>query len=222
MADVLQLTGEQTAWRDALQQRIDRFPLNADYEIRIKELTELRDLAVKLHNALTARGQEPRHHKHMITNRGFQPDHPEFYLHIHPIQDLIKFTYDPHANDDPADQTIGHEFEVSVFSRRWKHEDTHRLTRTETGWHLSTMSLSYTGDCDKSAQPHFFDSLKHDSVQYPRGACDWFEWLWDQAKQKGLSHEQVQAALNEIAEWINSTEKSAPCKGVWEGLTCPL
>jgi len=219
MADTLQLTGQQAEWRDELQQRIGRFPLNADSDTRIRDLEELRDLAVKLHNDLKAAGHEPRHHRYMLENRKCEPDDPEFYLHLHPIQDLIKFASDPHANDDPPDKTTGHEFEICIFNRRLKHEDTYRLRRTETGWHLGTMSLSHTGECDKCAQPHFFDSLRHDSVQYPRGASDWFEWLWDQAKQKGLSHEQVQSALDQIAAWINQTEKSAPCTGVWEGLT---
>ena len=222
MADARQLDEEQAAWRDELQKRLGEFDLAADYADRKKKLDELRDLALKLHKSLAEAGHGPRHHHYMIENRGCQPTDPEFYRNIHAVQDLLKFTRDPHANDDPQDQTLGQEFELRVFSRRWKHEDTYRLKRTESGWYLSTMSLAQTGDCDKSARPHLFDALAHDSVQYPRGTGDWIEWLWDQAKQKGLSREQIQAGFDEVAEWINETERNAPCAGIWEGLTCPM
>lgn len=215
MAEALELTEEQRALRDDLEKRVSRF--RGDYGTRIKELEEMRDLAVKLHNDLKAAGHEPRHHKYMLENRQCNADDPEFYFHIHPIQDLIAFTYDPQANDDPQDQTIGHEFEIQVFTRRWKHMEKYALTRTESGWFLD--ANSYTGQCDKRGQPHLFDSLKHDSVRYPRDVGDWFEWLWDQAKKKGLSHEEVQKALDEIAQWIRKTEENAPHAGAWEGLT---
>lgn len=221
MADALQLTDDERQWRDDLLRRADGF-LSIGRDMRPKELGALRDLAIRLHQSLKAHGHEPRHHAYMVHNRGVQPDHPDFYLHIHPIRDLIEFTMNPRANDDPEDQTLGHDFELPIFSRRWKHEDPYRLTRTKSGWDLGTLSVARSGKCDKSARPHFFVSLEHDSVQYPVGTGDWFQWLWDRASQKGLSHDDVQQALNDIARWINETERHAPCTGVWEGLTCPL
>jgi hypothetical protein len=40
----------------------------------------------------------------MIKNRQSQPDEPHFYMHYHPIEDLLKFLDDPHANDDPVEK----------------------------------------------------------------------------------------------------------------------
>jgi len=216
MADAQQLGQEQTAWRDELQERLGEFDLAADYADRKKKLDELRDLALKLHKSLAEAGHEPRHHRYMIENRGCQPTDPEFYRNIHAVQDLLKFTRDPHANDDPQDQTMGHDFEMSIYSRRWDHEDRYPLKRTADGWFL-TVDI-YTGQCDKGGRPHLIDALKHDSVHFPRDISDWFEWLWDQAKSKGLTHTEVQTAIDHVAEWINATERGTPCTGVWEGL----
>ena len=94
----------------------------------------------------------------MIENRGMQPDDPDFYLHFHPIQDLLKFLDDEHANDDPRDQTIGAEFSFRVFTRRWGHDDTYKVIRTKDGWDISHIAIG--GPCDKSG--------KHQERGHPR------------------------------------------------------
>lgn len=52
-------------------------------------------------------GCEPKHHKYMLENRGVPVEDVEFYNHIHPVDDLLKFIDDVNANDDPEDTTIG-------------------------------------------------------------------------------------------------------------------
>ena len=61
--------------------------------------------ARKLHKLV-----KPKHRSIMIKNRRCKPDDPAFYNHIHPIEDLLAFMDNPHANDDPIDKTIGKEF----------------------------------------------------------------------------------------------------------------
>lgn len=165
--------------------------------------------AVELHNLV-----KPKHHKYMIKNRGYNPDDPEFYNHIHPIEDLLAFMDDPHANDDPEDVTMDHEFTLTVYSRRWGHDDSYKLKRTKTGWELSHISIS-AGKCDKSGIPYLFENLNHDSINYPEGLPGYMAWLWEQAAEQGLTHEKVQESLNELGDWISSCEKSSP-KGIWE------
>lgn len=43
----------------------------------------------------------------MLENRGVPVEDVEFYNHIHPVDDLLKFIDDVNANDDPEDTTIG-------------------------------------------------------------------------------------------------------------------
>lgn len=173
------------------------------------------DLAHRLHMLLKKRGLEPRHHRYMVKNRGMQPDDPEFYKHIHPTEDLLKFLDDPSANDDPEDQTIGETFEFRVYSRRWGHEDTYRLTRTGEGWRIRFMEPPL--DCDKGGRPYVFQQLDHDSIVYPRDLDGFFEWLWERAREKGLSKERVQEAITQLADWVSQTERSVPGGDVWRG-----
>lgn len=165
--------------------------------------------AVKLHQLV-----KPKHHKYMIENRRYSPDEPGFYNHIHPIEDLIAFMDDPHANDDPEDVTIDHEFTLYVYSRRWRHKDCYRLKRTKTGWELSHISIS-DAKCDKSGIPYLFENLNHDSINYPEELPGYMSWLWEQAAERGLTHDQVQESLNELGNWISICEENSP-KGIWE------
>ncbi len=212
----MQLTPEEQEWRNALEKGLKEFSIDDDYEDRFNALSSMRDTAAKLHNSLKQHGFPPKHHAYMIENRGVQPDDPEFYFHLHPIEDLVKFTYDPQANDDPVDKTIDDDFEFRVFTRRWGHDDIYKIKRTASGWLVK--ANIYTGPCDKLCAPILYESLRHDGVVYPNDVGQWFEWLWQQAKDKGLSHDEVQQGLNDIAAWIKITEANAPTKGIWKGL----
>ncbi|CAM4387981.1 hypothetical protein BAMA_10570 [Bacillus manliponensis] len=184
------------------------------YEETTKIFDRMADAAHKLHMSLKEDGKEPVHHRYMIQNRGMSSDDINFYKHIHPSEDLLDFIQDVHANDDPVDQTIGHEFDFKVFSRRWGNEDVYKIKRIESGWHLS--HLSYTGDCKKDGSPFLYASFTHDSINYPESLPGYFEWLWEQAQEEGLSYDDVQSSLNQLAEWVNLCEKGSP-SGVFRG-----
>jgi len=157
----------------------------------------------------------PKHHRYMIENRGIGHEDPEFYYHIHPVEDLLDYLDDIHANDDPEDQTIGHKFKFKVYSRRWGHADTYYITRNEDGWFCEFNAYSAQGD--KSADPILYTILIHDSISYPRDLPDFMDWLWNQAHQEGLKHEEVQKALDELAEWVSLCERNVP-RGIFRGL----
>lgn len=171
--------------------------------------------AHELHMALKQRGHEPRHHDYMIRNRELQPADPKFYMHFHPIEDLLKFLDDEHANDDPTDQTIDARFKFRVFSKRWGHDDTYNVQRTKDGWHVTHIAIG--GPCDKGGRPFLFENFRQDSIHYPEGLDAWMEWLWDQAAARGLAVDEVQAGLQQLADWVSNTAKNAPSGGVWEG-----
>ena len=176
---------------------------------------EAGDLAHQLHISLKNHGQEPKHHDYMIKNRGVQPDNKDFYIHLHPIEDLLKIIGNPHANDDPVDQTVGSEFIFSVFSRRQGHPDAYRLTRTIDGWDVRHIAIG--GPCDKGGHPFLFKNFEQDSIQYPSDLAGWLTWLWDQAASQGLPPEKVQEALQQLADWVSLTEQNAPKLDVLQG-----
>jgi hypothetical protein len=172
---------------------------------------EMAEKAHVLHMQLDPR---PKHHKYMIKNRGMSPDHPNFYFHIHPVEDFLAYLDDQNANNDPSDQTIGETFVLKIYSRRWGHNDLYKLTRISSGWEIKTMNRG--GSCDKQGKPFLYQVLNNESISYPHDLPGFLEWLWDQAAEMGLSKEEIQTSLNDIAEWINVCEINTP-KGIFRG-----
>lgn len=215
----IQLLPNEAALRTEITELMEKaskaFDDGRSSEDAVKLIEDAGERSHRLHMLLKQRGQEPRHHAYMIENRGMPSDDSDFYLHFHPIQDLLKFLEDEHANDDPEDQTIGAEFSFRVFTRRWGNYDTYNVIRTKDGWDISHSAIG--GPCDKGGQPFLFRNFRQDSIQFPAKFDGWMEWLWNQAAEKGLSAAQVQTALQELADWVSQTEKSAPDGGVWEG-----
>ncbi|WP_139489915.1 hypothetical protein [Brevibacillus dissolubilis] len=161
--------------------------------------------AHELHMQLTPK---PKHHEYMIKNRRMQPEDPEFYNHIHPVEDLLEYLEDTSANDDPIDQTIGDEFEFRIYSNRWGHHDLYRLTRTENGWYIN--HLSYRGEDGLYDNKVLYASLRHDSISFPTNVDSYLASIWEIAKIEGLTHNEVQEMLNRVADWISQTEMNAP------------
>ncbi len=169
---------------------------------------EMVDKAFELHKLVN-----PKHSKTMLRNRGVDPNTREFYNHIHPIEDLLAIIANPNINDIPEDKTLGTEFSIKIFSRRWNHEDVYKFLRTFNGWSIS--NLSGKVQCDKKGYPALYIMLNHDSINYPESLPNYLEWLWDQAQEIGLDYNQVQEELSRLADWINICEKNSP-KGIFE------
>lgn len=175
--------------------------------------------AATLHSLLRDRGIAVRHHKHMIQNRGLDPDDRQFYEHVHPVEDLLKFLDNVDANTDPEDQTIGHEFVVEIFSRRWGHTDSYRFERTPTGWqigHMTETSTDKDGRSNGADGTGLYRMLDHDSINYPEELPGYLEYLWEQAAERGLGHDDVHGALKQLADWINLLERASP-GGIFRG-----
>lgn len=187
------------------------YPMGNEVQKLIKEIG---DYAHQLHMSLKERGHKPIHHAYMITNRGLQPDDPQFYTHVHPVEDLLGYIKNSHANDDPEDKTIGQKFKFRIYSRRWGHDDIYNITRTEDGWDVGYLM---SGPCDKGGHPFLFENFNQDSIVHPNNFDGWLEWLWEQAASNGLTKDQVQTALQELADWVSNLEKNAPSGDVWRG-----
>ena len=162
--------------------------------------------AHELHMSLKVSGYNPKHHKYMIENRGCSPESIEFYEHVHPVQDLLAYIDDVHANDDPEDKTIDKTFIMRVYTRRWGHDDYYELKRTKKGWNIKFQGTVYS--CDKSASKGLNKFLDHDGVCYPGKINIFFEWLWNKAADDGLSEKELQKAINKLGNWISVCEET--------------
>lgn len=171
-----------------------------------KAFSVMKKAAHDLHMQLEPK---PKHHKYMIKNRGLDPEHPDFYDHIHPLEDLLDYLEDTTANDDPEDVTMGHKFAFDVFSSRWGHKDRYTLTRTEKGWHI--WAMSYQGvDLLHEGMKTLYRAMEHDSISFPRNVDSYLESIWIIARDQGSSHDQVQEMLTRVADWVCETERNAP------------
>lgn len=206
------LTSEQEKIKKRIQQLYDEamgYFKGASFSIpsnRMEEIiNELGVLGHTLHMQLNPR---PKHHKYMIENSGMTPEDPKFYYHIHPIEDLLKYLEDTHANDDPEDITLNQKFEFKIYTRRWGHHDLYQITRNKDGWFIS--HLSHNGQGGKNAEPILSYILRHDSVSYPQNLPNIMEDIWIRAEEEGLTKVQVQEMLNKVAGWINLVEENYP------------
>ncbi len=224
MAESIHLCEKEQELYDEIFKLVDEFhcyyshhmkePKGFDEHVAYKEMSTK---AHDLHMLLKKRGLEPQHHKYMLQNRGVPMDEVEFYNHLHPVEDLIAFINDPDANKDPEDSTMGLEFKMDIYTRRWKHYDCYMLTRTASGWDIRGASIfGEDYKCDKSGKPQLFSAFEHDSVSYPYNTGELLEWVWDQAAE-GETKEAVQQAITDLGEWVSNCERSVP-GGLFEAL----
>ncbi len=223
MGKSIKLTQEQREMKEKLYEInqklwsiINKKTTSTKYEETSILYSKMAKIAHDLHMSLKSSGYEPKHHKYMIENRGVPVESIEFYNHIHPVDDLLKFVDDVNANDDPEDTTIGIKFTLRIYTRRWGHYDHYYITRTEDGWKFEGMFVSNYGNCGKDCRPNLYQALKHDSVCYPKQIGEFIEYLWEQAAE-GLTTEEVQDCFDMLGEWISSCELNTP-RGIFEGL----
>ncbi|KHD84075.1 hypothetical protein NG54_17905 [Heyndrickxia ginsengihumi] len=171
-----------------------------------KAFSLMKQAAHKLHMQLEPK---PKHHSYMVKNRGMEPEDPEFYDHIHPVEDLLAYLEDTSANDDPEDITIGCKFDFNIYSSKWGHKDCYELTRTENGWYIDVLSYHGEDRIDEEMKV-LYSAMTHDSISFPRNVSSFLSSIWIQAKENGLTKEEVQEMLNRVADWISETEINAP------------
>jgi len=198
----VQLSPEQQELCDKLRKHLSEIKQTqaSRGEVDSSEIEKLGQEAHQLHVSLRQSGTTVRHHQYMVKNRGMDPDHPNFYKHIHPVEDLLAFIADQSANDDPVDQTLGHEFTFQVYCRRSGHDNIYRLTRTNTGWtvkweHPPEVKVARDGRVGGRPGTGLFSLLDHDLINYPEDLPGYLEWLWTRAAEDGLPHDAVQEAL---------------------------
>lgn len=99
-------------------------------------------------------------------------------------------------------------YSFKYWTNRWKSVTTVHLTHTPEGWHLGAMA--HTGNCDKSGAPNVFSNFDQDYVKYPHGIGMFLEWLWGRIDNGECSHEEAQERIQQLADWVSTTEKAEP------------
>jgi hypothetical protein len=104
------------------------------------------------------------------------------------------------------------EFKFVVFNNRRSSNLTYRIKKTPTGWDISHLAIN--GPCKPDGSPLFFMNFNQDSINYPSGFGNSLEWLWEQIHNGKMIHEEAQAKLQELADWVTVCEKNVP---LWKG-----
>lgn len=192
--------------------KMSRFPGS---NIPKATMDEMADKALKLHVSLAGQGKTPQYTQRMIENRKISDDADpgtrEFYYHLHPVEDLLEWLLNPRTDLDPVDQSMNKEFEVNIYTRRSSHTDVHRIKRTPHGWAIDDIP------CDKGGRSALYEILNQDLVEYPADLPSRLEWLWNTAREEGLSIEEVHKRLNELFLWLQVIEEKKPSGDLWGG-----
>jgi len=106
-----------------------------------------------------------------------------------------------------GDDNLKKKMDFRVYSNRWGHYDTYRITRTMFGWDVTHISVN--GPSLKDGSGRITENLTHDSIFYPKyGVQEAFEILWEKADSTHNYEERLQEKLQDIADWISETEKA--------------
>jgi len=204
----VELTEEQQQLRKVIEENLAIVKETNNGRVNESHDEVFRNMADAAHQLHMSLNPYPTHRSYMVQNSGMEPENPEFYAHVHTVEDLLSYLNDNSANDDPTDQTLDTAFYMNLFSRRWGHEDRYELIRNAEGWNVS--HLTYNGQSGKDALEVLVPSLVHDSIAYPYDLGNVMIDIWNQAEEYGLSNEEVQNMLNEVAQWINASETNYP------------
>lgn len=109
--------------------------------------------------------------------------------------------------------TIGHEFDFSVFTRRWGHFEKYVLTLTEKGWHVAYSGME--GDSDAAAYPTLYANFRQDFVAYPEAIKGAIAWI--HREHPGFTDDEVQDGLARLAGWVSELERTTPQGGIFHG-----
>lgn len=114
------------------------------------------------------------------------------------------------------------ELTMRLFSPRWGHDDTYTLTHTKDGWIFAhgarplVKALGREGK-DKAGLPTLLGVMGNDAI-YPPDVLDVaLGHLWDAIDTNQVTQAQAQAALTDLADWINTCTHNKP-KGFWSGV----
>jgi len=102
-----------------------------------------------------------------------------------------------------------------VYSRRWSHNDSYEIKKTDKGWFVTHLTIK--GDCDKQGKPYLMENLDHDCINYPEALGEYLEYVWDKSTEENWTEDKIQEKLNEVSEWTIAVEKSSPSSDFFKG-----
>lgn len=151
-------------------------------------------------------GHLPIFSKYLLYNRRIEPEQQlfEFYAHIHCLNAMLdEIRGKGQKMQIESDNTLGKELIFEVYTRRWGYTDQYGMRRTIDGWECDYEK------CKKNGEGALFEKLKHDSVFFPEEGVKYaMEELWEAADEGEIDLKELQARLQQVADWISYVERA--------------
>lgn len=144
----------------------------------------------------------------MINSRKIPEDSIiDFYYKYHMLEMILKEIYgEGEYMSIEGDNNLDKEMIFPIYSRRWGHVDNYRIKRTIDGWEVGFFTIDKNSD--KDGEGALFRTLYQEGVFFPEeGVSHALEVLWHEAEEAGLTIDELQSKLIEIAEWISEVNK---------------
>ncbi len=121
------------------------------------------------------------------------------------------------------------QFDVSVFTPRWGHDDTYTVRATRDELTVSAVSKEARCQWVENRDPQWVGHnqtignplekiLENDSVYPPTVFVRAVEHAWMAWRDATLDDQQFEIELKELVEWLNAVTKAKPESEFWQGV----
>lgn len=112
--------------------------------------------------------------------------------------------------------------DLEIFSPRWGHDDTYRVSLEQDELHISLGPRGAKATYRVNLGPEWtgeslIQILRNDMIYAPWNIQECIEYAWLQWRNGELSDEQVEHELKLLAEWLNTVTRSKPRSNFWSG-----
>jgi hypothetical protein len=112
------------------------------------------------------------------------------------------------------------EVELRIFSPRWGHDDTYKVTLTRESMTVTLMPRSATCVWRENRDPEWVGEsletiLKNDMIYPPSILSRLFEYVWRSWRNGDIDNAGVARELPALAAWLNEITRTKPDSEFW-------
>lgn len=104
-------------------------------------------------------------------------------------------------------------FNLTYHARRWNHNVTLTVKKTDSGWHISHVAIN--GDTSREGVPILEENLHQDNVSFPNDVGGFLAFIWGELDSGAIDAARAQEMIDEVGDWITNCETSQPVWRSW-------
>lgn len=111
--------------------------------------------------------------------------------------------------------------ELEIFSPRWGHDDTYRISFEKDVMEISMQARKCTLTWVEGRDPEWSGQslesiMANDHIYPPAITADLFEHAWKAWRSGDINNQQVLEELILVAEWVNIITRAKPQSNFWK------